>query len=112
MSDLTQDMKLLISYLLDTLNTDVPALPIPGVAGIKLSNEAFVIENRELRQRSAWFFVTGFAPLTSRGSPRCLALIGPEFIQQMFDAKYIMCANDPRHGRCMTAAVWFCGRMS
>ena len=89
-------MKLLISYLLDTLNTDVPALPIPGVAGIKLSNEAFVIENRELRQSSKsipvsrlWFFMTGFAPLTSRASPQYLALIGPEFIQQMFGAKYI-----------------------
>jgi hypothetical protein len=49
MSDLTQDMTLLISSLLDTLNKDVPPLPIPVVAGIKLSNEAFVIENRELR---------------------------------------------------------------
>ena len=46
LSDLTRDMKLLFSYLFDAQNTDVPSLQIPGVTRIKLSNEAFVIENR------------------------------------------------------------------
>ena len=45
MSVIAQDMTLLIPTLLDTLNKDVPPLPIPVVAGIKLSNEAFVIES-------------------------------------------------------------------
>merc|ERR1712032_496531 len=31
---------------------------------------------------------------------------------QMFDAKNMMCASDPRHGRYLTAAAVFRGRMS
>ena len=45
------------------------------------------------------FFMTGFAPLTSRGSQQYRALTVPELTQQMFDAKNMMCAADPRHGR-------------
>jgi len=30
----------------------------------------------------------------------------------MFDAKNMMCASDPRHGRYLTAAAMFRGRMS
>merc|ERR1711933_501637 len=33
-------------------------------------------------------------------------------MQQMFDAKNMMCAADPRHGRYLTAAALFRGRMS
>ncbi|CAK0839355.1 unnamed protein product, partial [Prorocentrum cordatum] len=36
------------------------------------------------------FFMTGFAPLTSRGSQQCRALTVPELTQQMFDAKNIL----------------------
>ena len=32
--------------------------------------------------------------------------------RQMFDAKNMMCAADPRHGRYLTAAALFRGRMS
>merc|ERR1711879_1038735 len=42
------------------------------------------------------FFMPGFAPLT----------------QQMFDAKNMMAACDPRHGRYLTVAAVFRGRMS
>merc|ERR1711977_110879 len=35
-----------------------------------------------------------------------------ECTQQMFDAKNMMCAADPRHGRYLTAACMFRGRMS
>merc|ERR1712100_417467 len=45
------------------------------------------------------FFFTGFTPLTSRGSQQYRALTVPELTQQMFDAKNMMCAADPRHGR-------------
>ena len=55
---------------------------------------------------------TGFAPLTSRGSQQYRALTVPELTQQMFDAKNMMCAADPRHGRYLTAAALFRGRMS
>ena len=56
--------------------------------------------------------MTGFAPLTSRGSQQYRALTVPELTQQMFDAKNMMCAADPRHGRYLTAAALFRGRMS
>merc|ERR1712083_1127520 len=58
------------------------------------------------------FFMVGFAPLTSRGSQQYRALTVPELTQQMFDAKNMMCAADPRHGRYLTAACMFRGRMS
>merc|ERR1719428_1159367 len=58
------------------------------------------------------FFMTGFAPLTSRGSQQYRALTVPELTQQMFDAKNMMCAADPRHGRYLTALSLFRGRMS
>ena len=40
------------------------------------------------------------------------ALTVPELTQQMFDAKNMMAACDPRHGRYLTVAVVFRGRMS
>ena len=58
------------------------------------------------------FFMIGFAPLTSRGSQQYRALTVPELTQQMFDAKNMMWASDPRHGRYLTAAAMFRGRMS
>merc|ERR1712205_57109 len=58
------------------------------------------------------FFLIGFAPLTSRGSQQYRALTVPELTQQMFDAKNMMCASDPRHGRYLTAYASFRGRMS
>merc|ERR1712007_269352 len=58
------------------------------------------------------FFMIGFAPLTSRGSQVYRALTVPELTQQMFDAKNMMCASDPRHGRYLTASAMFRGRMS
>jgi len=57
------------------------------------------------------FFMNGFAPLTSRGSQQYRALTS-ELTQQMFDAKNMMCAADPRHGRYLTACGLFRGRMS
>merc|ERR1712157_318464 len=58
------------------------------------------------------FFMIGFVPLTSRGSQQYRALTVPELTQQQFDAKNMMCAADPRHGRYLTAACMFRGRMS
>jgi tubulin beta len=58
------------------------------------------------------FFMIGFAPLTSRGSQVYRALTVPELTQQMFDAKNMMCASDPRHGRYLTCCAIFRGRMS
>jgi len=58
------------------------------------------------------FFMVGFAPLSSRGSQQYSALTVPELTQQMFDAKNMMAASDPRHGRYLTVAAVFRGRMS
>ena len=55
------------------------------------------------------FFMPGFAPLTSRGSQQYRALTVPELTQQMFDAKNMMAACDPRHGRYLTVAAIFRG---
>merc|ERR1719234_936403 len=58
------------------------------------------------------FFMPGFAPLTARGSQQYRALTVPELTQQMFDSKNMMAACDPRHGRYLTVAAIFRGRMS
>merc|ERR1711890_155564 len=57
------------------------------------------------------FFMPGFAPLTSRGSQQYRALTVPELTQQMFDAKNMMAACDPRHGRYLTVAAVFRGNV-
>ena len=57
------------------------------------------------------FFMPGLAPLTSRGSQQYWALTVAELTQQMFDAKNMMAACDPRHGRYLMAAAIFRGRM-
>ncbi|KAE8730436.1 Tubulin beta-2 chain [Hibiscus syriacus] len=58
------------------------------------------------------FFMVGFAPLTSRGSQQYRALTVPELTQQMWDAKNMMCAADPRHGRYLTASAMLRGKIS
>merc|ERR1712185_708137 len=65
-----------------------------------------------LRFPGLHFFMVGFAPLTSRGSQLYRALTVPELTQQMWDARNMMCAADPRHGRYLTASALFRGRMS
>jgi len=58
------------------------------------------------------FFIPGFVPLTSRGSQPYRAITVPELVQQMFDAKNMMAACDPRHGKYLTCSGMFRGRMS
>ena len=58
------------------------------------------------------FFVPGFAPLTARGSQDFRALTVAELTHQMFDSKNMMAACDPRHGRYLTVAAIFRGRLS
>lgn len=47
-----------------------------------------------------------------KGSQQYRALTVPELTQQMFDAKNMMAACDPRHGKYLTVAAIFRGRMS
>merc|ERR1711934_375771 len=58
------------------------------------------------------FFMPGFAPLQARGSQAYTSATVPQLTQQMFDAKNMMAACDPRHGRYLTVAAVFRGRMS
>ncbi|XP_078507959.1 tubulin beta-1 chain [Lissotriton helveticus] len=58
------------------------------------------------------FFMPGFVPLTSRASQQYRALTVPELTQQMFEARNMMTACDPRHGRYLTVAAIFRGQMS
>ncbi|XP_052898891.1 tubulin beta chain-like isoform X2 [Anopheles moucheti] len=58
------------------------------------------------------FFMPGFAPLTAKGSQQYRALTVPELTAQLFDAKNMMTACDPRHGRYLTCAAIFRGTMS
>jgi len=58
------------------------------------------------------FFMIGFAPLTARSSQTYRKTSVAEITTQMFDAKNMMCASDPRHGRYLTASALFRGKMS
>ncbi|VEL08920.1 unnamed protein product [Protopolystoma xenopodis] len=58
------------------------------------------------------FFAPSFVPLTSRGNQAYRAITVPSMVQQMFDAKNLMAACDPRQGRYLTCAAIFRGRLS
>ncbi|XP_024947220.1 tubulin beta chain [Cephus cinctus] len=58
------------------------------------------------------FFVPGYVPLTSRSSAPYRATTVPQLTQQMFDAKSMFAACDPRKGRFLTVAAIFRGLMS
>ncbi|XP_077999809.1 tubulin beta-4B chain-like [Glandiceps talaboti] len=58
------------------------------------------------------FFMPGFAPLTSRRSQHYRNLTVAELSQQMFDTRNMMAACDPHHGRYLTVAAIFRGRLS
>ncbi|KAG6371135.1 Tubulin/FtsZ [Boletus reticuloceps] len=57
-------------------------------------------------------FMTGFAPLTARGSQQYCAVTVPKLTQQIFNAKNMIAASDPRHGRYLTVAAVFHGKVS
>jgi tubulin beta len=57
------------------------------------------------------FFLTGFAPLTAFGSQQYRQSNVGDLVTQMFDARNMMCASDPRHGRYLTASAMFRGRI-
>jgi len=55
------------------------------------------------------FFMPGFAPLTSRQTASYRNLSVPDLVQQTFDAKNMLCAADPRHGKYLSCSVTFRG---
>ena len=58
-----------------------------------------------------YFFMVGFAPLTSHGSQQYHTLTFPELTRQTWDTKNIMCVADPRYGKYLTTSTKFRGRM-
>ncbi|XP_072496582.1 tubulin beta chain-like [Notamacropus eugenii] len=91
-----------------TMSGVTTCLHFPGQLNVDLSELA---ENM-VPFPQLHFFIPGFAPLSSRGSQQYHAVIMSELTQQVFDAKNMMAACDPRHGRYLTVAAVFCGQMS
>ncbi|PVU98103.1 hypothetical protein BB561_000118 [Smittium simulii] len=58
------------------------------------------------------FFMVGFAPLGDSKSSSFRSITVPELTQQLFDARNMMAASDPRHGRYLAVAAIFRGRVS
>lgn len=58
------------------------------------------------------FFMPGFSPLTSRHSQAYRSYSVQDLTHQMFDCKNMMAACDPRHGKYLTVAAMFRGRIS
>jgi len=58
------------------------------------------------------FFMVGFAPLIARGSYHFHSVSVSELTQQMFDARNMMTAADPRQGKYLTVAAIFRGKVS
>lgn len=58
------------------------------------------------------FFSPCFVPLASRENQQYNAITVPNLVQQMFDAKFLMAACNPMHGRYLTCSAIFRGRMS
>ncbi|KAM3179052.1 alpha-tubulin [Hymenolepis weldensis] len=57
------------------------------------------------------FFVPGFAPLASSKAQSYQSLSVLELTRQMFDSKNMMAACDPNHGRYLTVAAMYRGRI-
>ncbi|KAL1921136.1 uncharacterized protein VTP21DRAFT_10852 [Calcarisporiella thermophila] len=58
------------------------------------------------------FFMVGHAPLTAAANSAYTNLSVPELTAQMFDSRNMMAASDPRHGRYLTVATVFRGKVS
>lgn len=57
------------------------------------------------------FFLVGFAPLTSRTNAEFTNITVPELTSQMFEARNMMAACDPRRGKYLTASAIFRGKI-
>ncbi len=58
------------------------------------------------------FFMIGVAPLVSKQARAYRSYRVADVMQQMFDARNMMCAADPRHGKYLSCACIFRGRVS
>ncbi|MBA0786142.1 hypothetical protein Gotri_026053 [Gossypium trilobum] len=102
------DNEALYDICFRTLKLTTPSCEFPG----QLNSDLRKLAVNLIPFPRLHFFMVGFAPLTSRGSQHYISLTVPELTQQMWDAKNMMCAADPRHGRYLTASAMFRGKMS
>merc|ERR1711918_231854 len=58
------------------------------------------------------FFMPGFTPLMSRATQSYRTLSVSDLTQQTFDAKNMLCAADPRHGKYLPCSVNYRGKLS
>jgi tubulin beta len=58
------------------------------------------------------FYMVGFAPLISRGVQQYASTSVQSLYSQCFHPHNVMCAVDPRHGKYLTCAMMFRGRLS
>jgi len=58
------------------------------------------------------FFTAGVAPLASQKNAEYISYSVSEITNQMFDSRNLMAACNPRHGRYLTVAAFFRGRVS
>ncbi|EGG13513.1 beta tubulin [Cavenderia fasciculata] len=58
------------------------------------------------------FFLVGYAPLTAQTSKSYNRVTVADLTQQMFDAKNMMAASDPRNGKYLTASAVFRGKIA
>lgn len=100
--------------------TDLNHLISLGLSGVTTSLRFPGQLNSDLRKLAVnmvpfprlHFLIIGFSPLTSPKMQNFKSLSVPELTQQMFDFKNIMSGVDPRHGRYLTVAAIFRGRVS
>jgi len=99
------DLNHLVSYTMSGITT---CLRFPGQLNADLRKLAVnMVPFPRLH-----FFMPGFAPLTAAVSKSYQASSVKELAAQMFDARNMMCACNPSHGRYLTAATIFRGKMS
>ncbi|KAJ2514943.1 Tubulin beta-3 chain [Coemansia sp. RSA 2049] len=58
------------------------------------------------------FLISGIAPLTGSQAQSYRNVTVPDLCQQMYDARNMMVLTDPRHGRYLTCAAMFRGKVS
>ncbi|KAK8768173.1 hypothetical protein V5799_015362 [Amblyomma americanum] len=91
-----------------TMSGVTTCLRFPG----QLNGDIFKLAVNMVHFPRFHFLIPGLAPLTSLNSQPQNALSVSEQTQRMFNAENMMAACDPRHGRYLTVAAMFRGRMS
>jgi tubulin beta len=91
-----------LNYLVSTVISGVTTcLRFPG----QLNSDLCKLAVNIVPFPRLYFFIVGFAPLTSRGAYSFCAVTIPELTQQMFDPKNMMAASDFRNGRYLTCSA-------